>query len=276
MFIKMINVDLKRGFSPIKLVITVILINALMYASCWEELKTFIMELRVGGALSDRIGAIDLLEYQMGFDSFKVVIVILMSGLYTGSYCIDKKSRYLRAILSRAELQSYVLSRFLANTIVITAVSVLCCYIFSAGVMLLGFPVISRNGEGGYIMESFYRDVMLKYPYLYIAMIGMQFGMVVAALSSIGMLFSVYQPDKFVSIGLSAFLFFLAASSPLLQGNCFDVLHLIGMYGTLSTNGSVSVIKQFGWGMLYPGGVIVVCCLLFYRRMKWRMVNGFL
>jgi hypothetical protein len=110
---------------------------------------------------------------------------------------------------------------------------------------------------------------------LYIGMMGLQFGMVCAMSCAVGMLFSVFQPNTFVCIGISGMVFFSAISYiPL--GSIFDVYNLISMQPTLPAGQETLQGIMFLWGMLYPICVILICTYLFYRRMKWREQNGLL
>ena len=143
--------------------------------------------------------------------------------------------------------------------------------------MLLGFPVITENAEGGLVSLAYYQPWMKKVPYLYIGQIGLQFGIVTAAFSGIGLMFSAYQQDAFVCIGISAFSFFIAVSiSGIWQGNPFDVLNLVGMNSTLPSGLNAPRYQMFIWGLLYPSLVISLCSLHFYKKMKERIVNGFM
>jgi len=267
---KMLRVDLKRGTSLLKWMLAILSVCSLMVIGSWDEMG-YIIEAEQWTWL----GAIDLLENQMQFDTYKVVIVILLSGLYTGSICRDIRSRYQRQILYRVDLQTYVASRFLSNTIVIIVTFVISCYLFAGVIMLIGFPVITENAEGGLLGASYYTEWMIEVPYLYIGLIGLQFGMIVSAFSSIGLLFSAYQQDAFICIGVSAFAFFVVVSvSAFWLGNPFDVLTLMGMQPTLPTGRETPLYLSFAWGMLYPALVIALCSLKFYRKMKERVVNG--
>jgi len=270
MFGKLLRMDFKRGASPAKVIPAILIVVVLMAASSWDTMLPAIQNDSWGS-----YGAVDLLEKQMLFDAYKVVMVISFAAVYTGSICKDIRSRYQRMILSRTNLQAYTASRFLVNAVLIIIVSIISCYLYSAVIMIIGFPVITENAEGGLLGSAYYLDWMKAAPYLYIGFIGLQFGIIAAAFSSIGLLFSAYQQDAFVCIGLSAFSFFIAVSvSAFWTGNPFDLLTLMGMQPTLPSGRNTPLPLMCAWGMLYPSLIIILCCLAFYRKMKERVVNG--
>lgn len=270
MFRHMVWIDLKRGFSPVKFITRVLAVSILMFFSVWRDMQPALE----GNNLS-WYGAVDFLELQMMFDSYKVIIVILLCSLYVGSICKDVKCRYQRLILSRTGLQTYAASRFFANTILTVAASILSCYLFSAAVVAVGFPIITEDAGGGVLIDAYYKEWMKAAPYLYIGFIGLQFGMIVSAFGSIGLLFSAYQQDSFVCVGVSAFAFFMMVSaSGYFLGSPFDVLTLMGMQSTLPAGRDTPPILMMAWGMLYPAMAIVLCSLLFYRKMKRRVIDG--
>lgn len=120
-----------------------------------------------------------------------------------------------------------------------------------------------------------YYQIGYKFPVLYIGMMGLQFGMVCAMSCAVGMLFSVFQPNTFVCIGISGMVFFSAISYiPL--GSIFDVYNLISMQTDIASR-----TRNIARNYVFMGNVIsnlcnFICTYLFYRRMKWREQNGLL
>jgi len=275
MFKAVCMMDLKRCMVEKRFVVIVLCSAFLLAASVAEYVIPYLMK----SSQEERnamTGAIDFLHYAMGFDVFKVIIALLFCGLYTGSFCRDKNSKYLRMILSRTDMITYVRARFLINTIAVVTASVLSCFIFAGGMMILGFPLVSEDAKGGLLGAAFYRKVVERYPIVYLGMIGLQFGMIIAAFSSIGLLFSSWQSNTFVSIGLGGLSFFLmlSISVTLINGTPFDVLNLISMNSVFPAGYESNPWTVFAWGMMYPLTIIVICCMRFERRMKWRIEYG--
>lgn len=270
MFRRLFCMDLKRSFSPGRFIAVVLVSALLLFVSCWDTIGAVM----IWPAEERRhfYGAVDFLQKAMGFDVFKVVLVLLLSGLYTGSFCKDESGHYLRMILNRTNVTAYTWSRFLANLLTILTASIASCYLAAVLFMGAGFPVISE--DRGLLMNAFYSEILESYPLIYIGMTGLQFGMVTAAFSSLGLLLSAYQPNAFVSVGASGFLFFMSLNFRFLDETPFSILALVGMSSTLPSGQEASRLLMFIWGMLYPLLTIAICCGLFERRMKWRTVNG--
>ena len=73
-----------------------------LFASTWNEFQSYTW----WGDSTGMQGCVNILYNSLAYDKFKVVIVFLFGGIYTGSYCSDENSRYLRSILNRTTLLS--------------------------------------------------------------------------------------------------------------------------------------------------------------------------
>lgn len=205
-------------------------------------------------------------------DAFKTIMVFLLCGLYAGSFCRDDSSHYLRMLLTRQTLKQYTFSRFFVNTAAVVVVTLAGFYVFAA---YLTFFVEITGDIGTQMNSVFYRTIAMEHPYLYVGMMALQFGMVAAACSSIGLLFSAYQANAFVSIGIGGMSFFVAISF-FAHGTPFAVFDLVSMFSTLPGGYETPQAVMFAWGMIYPASVTGICAFLFYRRMKWRVDNGYI
>lgn len=275
MFKKTFCMDLKRCFCSLRFLTLVLVSTLLMVGTAGNYIFLYLT------AMSPQekqtlVGAVDFLNYAMGFDVFKVVIVLLLSGLYTSSFCQDENNHYLRMLLNRTDSIVYARSKFLTNALAVLSGALLVCFLFVLLVVCLGYPVISKDASGSFLGVLYYKTAAKEFPLLYVGMCGLQFGMVAAACSSVGLLFSIYETNGFASIGVSGILFFamLSFSMTLLNGTPFDILNLVGMHSVLPAGSEVSPWLMFAWGMLYPLVVIVFCCVMFERRMEWRAENG--
>ncbi len=261
----------KRCFVPGKMITLFLGIVILLLASCTNQ---FINYFSFGKEFWNLVGAVDFLEYRMIFDVFKVVIVMVLSSMYTASFCKDLNSQYLRHILCRTDLYTYSIARFLVNLCGITVVTILAFYGFTLAVMSMGFPLISYKARGGLIAESYYIDFVKACPVGYIGFMGLQLGVAAALCSSIGLLFSAYQPNAFVSIGSSTLVFYVLMSAQILRGTIFDFLSIVGMSPVFPTGYDTPRALSIAWGLFFPSGCIAVCCQLFYRKLKRRKMNG--
>lgn len=213
-------------------------------------------------------GVVEILGNALLFDKFKIVLVVLLAALHANSFCKDDNTHYLRMILNRTNIVYYTWARFLTNMTVVMALSVLG-FILSAAVLLPFFPIISLLRD----YDCYYKELALNYPFLYIIFMGFQFGIVVAAFSSIGLAFSAFQPNAFVSIGIAGLVFFLSASY-IPPESVFDVLPLISMIPSFIKSTDASQILNASWSIFYPVLVIMASGYIFYRRLDWRLGNG--
>jgi len=263
--------ELKRSFMLGKVAASIVAVIVLMLLAAYENLDFY---LQAGREYWNGVGAVDLLQYQMMFDTFKIVIAIGIASVGTGSFCQDMTSQYLRHILSRTDIYAYSLCKFIANMIVILTVSIVSCYLFSLVIILMGFEIVSENARGGMIGGAYYIEIIKKCPGIYIGMVGMQFGLVIAVFSSIGLLFSAYQCNAFVSIGVAALTFYMAMSLPVLQTGILNFLNITGMVPVLPWGYDTSYALSIAWGILLPLILIAVCCQLFYQKLKRRQKDG--
>lgn len=257
------KMDAKRSICSIKMIIVIVALVFTLIFSSWDMIRA----IRKG---SSSYGVIDMLGTALMMDKFKVLMVMFTAGIYTAGFCYDFRHHYIRMIFARTDLINYSISKFVVNTVSVVCACIASFYLFSiVTVGLLGANLTQIK------TVSCYYQIGYQFPVLYIGMMGLQFGMVCAMCCAVGMLFSVFQPNTFVCIGISGMVFFSAISYiPL--GSIFDVYNLISMQPTLPAGQETLQGIMFLWGMLYPTCVILICTYLFYRRMKWREQNGFL
>lgn len=264
MFGKMLKMEFVRAFRPWRILGIISIIIVLLLGSDGLVIDDIIKT----GTAARRIGIIDLLQNVLVMDTFKVVFVILLSGLYVNSFCKDDNSKYLRMLLSRVDVTTYTQCRFIANACIIFVVSILSFYAFS----IIMSPIMPLLKWENSIYSFSYAKVAEKYPVLYVGILGYLMGLVSAASSSVGMLFSSYKPNSFASIGMSGLVFYLAISY-IPFGTPFNVLNLIGLKSTIGSDAPWYLVLL--WTTVYMLSVVAICGVLFYRRMKWRMENGF-
>lgn len=263
MFWKTLKMEFFRAMRFSRIILIIGLINLLLLGS---DLNYLISAIKSSYDTSS--GSIDMLHMLLGMDTFKTIMIVLLAVLHTGSFCKDDNSHYLRLILSRVDVTIFTQCRYLANLFATLITSILSFYVY-IGIMSFLMPVIS---EQGLIHSYYYKDIASKYPLLYVGMCGVVFGLVAVACSSIGLLYSVYHSDSFVSIAISGLVFFWALSY-IPYDTPFNMLIITGMGSSIGWNTSWPLM--YLWTHLYMFSVIAVCGVLFYRRMKWRVKNGY-
>lgn len=258
------RMDLKRSIFCKKFIFVVIATYLVLLASTWNEFQTSTW----WGDSTGAVGSVNIISTTLAFDKFKVVIVFFLGGLYTGSYCSDENSRYLRSIFTRTTLLSYTISRFVVNFIAIM-MGMLIVFILYIGIgFCAGLPLVSEN-----IKNLYYGAFAWDHPMVYSIMMALQFGVITAACSGTGLLLSVYQPNLFVSVGMCGLVFY-AATSYIPTESIFSILILLSMLPTFPTRLATPHTLMFLWGMLYPLTVYAFCAFFFARRLEWRKKHG--
>lgn len=266
MFWHVFWMDCKRCFQPIKMLV-IIVITAILIAINDINLVMQGWDLPYGTFY----GSLNYLDTFLLLDKYKVMVAFLMGTLYTSSFCKDLNTNYLRSILTRVDVTTYVQTRILSNAFVIIVTTVLAFFAYVL-LMLPKYPPLNINDPlvMGY---AYYETIFVNYPLLFVLMAGFEMGMYIAVCSSIGIVFSSYQSNTFVSIGLTGFCFYLGLSY-LPNNTPFDVLGLISMDSPCSWFLDYPRLLTYFWGILLESIAICICGYLFYRRMKWRMSNG--
>lgn len=261
MFVRMLRMELVRACRPARIVMIIASIFLMFFVSDLNLLEWIFRGYRI------QTGILEKMDEFLQFDTFKSVIVVLLAGLHANSFCKDDNGRYLRMILSRVDVTVYTLCRFLANLCVIFWVSISSLYVYAI-VMSSSVPLL-------YDMRNivYYIEIAENYPILYIGLQGYMLGLAATASSSVGLLLSVYHSNSFVSIGMSGLVFF-AALSYIPESSPFCVLRIVGMNTTIGYEAPWQMM--FLWATVYLLSVVGICGILFYRRMKWRVENGFL
>ncbi len=266
MFWKNFKVELMRAFRPARFFAVVALIVVLLFVSDWRTLEYFFSYGRL-----DSKGIIDQFQYLLGIDAFKCIMVIALCALYTSSFCKDDNSRYLRMILARTDVTTYIQCRFLANFCVIVGATVIAFLTYT----LCMLPIFPLVGNVGIKYSCYYIEFAEGYPMLYVLMICWVFALAASACSSIGLLYSSYDSNSFVSIAAGGFLFYMGLSY-IPRTSIFSFLELVGMQNMLGGLwASAPKWVNFLWTNIYMLSVTGVCSLLFWRRMKWRVDNGY-
>ena len=213
-------------------------------------------------------GAVDSLAYALMFERFKIVLMLLLMSLFTAVFCHDTKSRFIRMALTRCSLKKYVVSMFLANISVILATVLAAVFLYTFLFVSLGYRLVSADAVGLY-----YSELILERPVLFLVMAGLVLGMHAAACSSMGILFSAYRQNAFVSVGIGALVFYLALFlTPM--NSVFSVLKMTAMDCCLPGGDDFPYAVMFCWSIAFPACICTLCGFFFYRRTKRRVDDG--
>ena len=197
--------------------------------------------------------------FHLHWDRYQTVIVLLLAGLLTDSFCTDRSNHYFRCIISRCPVRSYAAGRFLANTACIVGASLVSTGLFAAIYVANGVPLGPDRTSWSMII---YTGIAERFPVLYLALMAVSFGLVASAGSAIGLLFSAVSPNAFVSIGLSGFTWFLA-SSLIPTGSIFDLKLITPLIPPYALTDNLPLPLCLAWQLGLPCMVIVICCIGF-------------
>ena len=254
-FMREFRADIARSVCSLRFVLMVAASAFLMAASEANQYRT------INGRI--HVSVVDVIGHVMAMDKFKVILVILMAVIYTKSFCDDYNSSYLRGILTRIDATRYAQSRVVANVAAVVLGSLLV-FAAVASVLSIFLPLASEEfGQGS--------PFTIEHPVLYIFLMGLEFGLVTAACTAVGLMFSAFQPNAFVSIALAGMVLFLALSY--IPAGMFSALGVIQLMPVV-TKGREFQAVDLAWCMLYPVLAIYACGLVFRKRLEWRVKNG--
>lgn len=256
----MLTAEAIRFCNVKKIIIVMVAFVCILLAGEYENIR---VSIAAGGSS----GIVHILWRELAFDRSKIVLVLLLNFLYVNSFCQDDRSHYCRMILNRTEVVCYVQARFIVNAVGTVLVSILCFFL-AAGILSMFLPLVEQEN-----FQIYYAGMANKYPMIFIAFMGMQFGLLSAAFGSIGLLLSVFQPDAFVCIAMTGLIFFIS-SSYIPENSVFNVLDIISLAPGFTKSPDGSRIIDISWGILYPVCVIGICGYLFDRRLRWRYADG--
>ena len=132
------RMDLKRSIFCKKFCAVVLGVLIVLIISTWDDLKMYTR----WGDVPGYSGPVDTLAKSLAFDKFKIVVVFLLGGLYTGSYCSDMQSRYIRSIFTRTTITSYTLTRFAVNCLAIILGMLVSFGLYSILCLFGGMPLV--------------------------------------------------------------------------------------------------------------------------------------
>lgn len=193
----------------------------------------------------------------MHFDRFKPLMIILLSGIFTTEFCKEWVSHFDRFILMRCSVKGYIYGKVLGNVAAIyssmaIAVTVFCLFIhFYLKLDLLDYSIMESQ-INAYIPYG--KVVMEGNPILYIIIISTIFATGVIFLTLLGMVISLYFPNKFVALASPYISYYLLCSITLFFP---EPLEFLGIF-----MGTVTISGNAGLNFLYNMGVLVIFIII--------------
>lgn len=98
MFRRIFMMDCRRCFSPVRIGITVGILSLILILSERDMIRAS------SYVTGNETGIVQVLEHVLQFDKFKLILIFLLAGVYTNSFCADDDSHFLRMVLGRTRL----------------------------------------------------------------------------------------------------------------------------------------------------------------------------
>ncbi|WP_099468612.1 hypothetical protein [Konateibacter massiliensis] len=269
-FFNMMKMNLFQSIISFKFIVLTCGIILVFYASAWDTLQ-----LLIKGKFSGYSSMVSLFSSIIGLDRFKSVIIILLASIYTSSFCEDWNSRFLHMIVARSSVRMYAWARLTANACAILFSFLGSVLVFSISFSYLFHLPMVNHKEILQIISNFspYENIVKNYPgILYILLITLIFGLSVVFLCTVGMVFTVYFPNKFVAIAMPFIAYYILCSLTLFFP---EPLSFFG----LSTGVKLIPLGALG-NFLYTIGVLtglwLLSCFYFEIILEKRLENEIL
>lgn len=265
-------VELKRAFALKRFLIITVVVAILMIAA--EYLEVRVPSDMTDEAIMKTVGISNMYHSSLQSDSYTMVYVVLLSSLCVGSFCKDYNSRYLRVILGRTDTLSYTISKFLAHLMAVSAALLAATIIYVLYFYMNGFSITAEEQTYMHI----FADIEYKFPLMYILMLWVNLSLNIAVFGAMGMAFSAYQPNSFISLGIGALLFFLfkTVGGYFLGAFPLNIQLVMGMtsMSSIECPQNIKMVLEVVWDVCYLMLLIVICAYLFYQKLERRRANG--
>lgn len=268
---RLFRVELQRAFCTRRFWYVTVAVSILRLLA--ELFNYHIQPYLNGEGWAGMTGIVDNFQISLEFDTFMMVYVLILAGLCVGNFCKDYNSRYLRMILERTDVTSYTMARFLANIVAVTVSFLISTGVYIVFYRAIGVTMIAEQQQSEYLFNQMAR----VYPIGFMILMSVNFGLAASAFGAMGMAFSAYQPNAFISIGTSGMLFFLTISIGVWFGN--DMLSMseiiaMGAMPGLKSVGAAGLLINVAWNTGILLLLNAVSAYIFRRRLERRQADG--
>lgn len=254
-----LKMDAYRAIGSYKFVIGILGVAGVMLAALLDGI----------GFELDVLYVFSLVLYGMPF----MLTFVFCSHAYSGCFCEDYENKYIHIATIRGNLWAYTASK----VITIFAISILTMalgFLLFVGVLRCFLPWIS---EGSSQYESLVaagglRSFLSKGDFIvYYMLAGVQFGMLSGLLSLVAAYFSLFIPNKLLTLSIPVMLFyFIDYISAFVAGRNSISLHMIfSASNNLFGNETLAFLIPAG---LAIGGMLVFYVLI-YLKLRRKMSN---
>lgn len=214
--------------------------------------------------------SVQAIEQSLVFDQYKSLLVAVLAGLYSYTFARDYNYHNIRNLLVRVSYKDYVTTKVLVN-IGGTIASVIIGFLLTSFLTIQVMPLES-SADISYNSDAF-RTLMTNPSgaVLYLVLLGTNFGLAAAALTTAGMALSVWSQNSYVAIGGSVLLFYFLYSVSLLLPDRVSFEWISSGLQSLPSENPI-------WVAVYHLGFLLICNvfsgLFFYYAVRKRYQNG--
>lgn len=218
----LIKMNLVQNMFTLKFIVVTLLISGVFFLAAFDTIRYLL-----GGDFSGQSDIVCVFSNLMGTDRFKPIMIILLAGMSTTAFCKEWMSHYDRFILSRCSVTSYVYGKVISNIIEIYVSMGVAVFIFIF-ILHFGFHMDFVNYNNlEFTQNSFfpYQDFIINgYPVVYILITSFIFSTGVIFFSLLGMIFSMYFPNKFVALATPYISYYVLCTITLFFPDPFVIL----------------------------------------------------
>ena len=195
--------------------------------------------------------SVQAIEQSLVFDQYKSLLVAVLAGLYSYTFARDYNYHNIRNLLVRVSYKDYVTTKVLVN-IGGTIASVIIGFLLTSFLTIPVMPLES-SADISYNSDAF-RTLMTNPSgaVLYLVLLGTNFGLAAAALTTAGMALSVWSPNSYVAIGGSVLLFYFLYSVSLLLPDRVSFEWISSGLQSLPSENPI-------WVAVYHLGFLLIC-----------------
>ena len=214
--------------------------------------------------------SVQAIEQSLVFDQYKSLLVAVLAGLYSYTFARDYNYHNIRNLLVRVSYKDYVTTKVLVN-IGGTIASVIIGFLLTSFLTIPVMPLES-SADISYNSDAF-RTLMTNPSgaVLYLVLLGTNFGLAAAALTTAGMALSVWSQNSYVAIGCAVRLFYFLYSVSLLLPDRVSFEWISSGLQSLPSENPI-------WVAVYHLGFLLICNvfsgLFFYYAVRKRYQNG--
>lgn len=214
--------------------------------------------------------SVQAIEQSLVFDQYKSLLVAVLAGLYSYTFARNYNYHNIRNLLVRVSYKDYVTTKVLVN-IGGTIASVIIGFLLTSFLTIPVMPLES-SADISYNSDAF-RTLMTNPSgaVLYLVLLGTNFGLAAAALTTAGMALSVWSQNSYVAIGGSVLLFYFLYSVSLLLPDRVSFEWISSGLQSLPSENPI-------WVAVYHLGFLLICNvfsgLFFYYAVRKRYQNG--